>query len=178
MPENKTVEKNIEKPQIETKTIKPKYKQPTMKSLLEKIQALESKLEEKEKVKIKAPPAPENTVTKMERLRLRDRELVVGTFRNHDVEGGHIKFDFHKWDGDPVEKFMLIDGHRYALPRGVATHLRDSGKFVSYPGSTDLENPVRRSAVISNRYSFERDDFGEDVDMSKISRGYAPKNAR
>lgn len=167
----------------------------TMKTLLAKIEQQSKSIEllqemvKKEKKAagpLMAPSAEKKVSVKpksytpqeIEKMRLRDRELTAGTFRFHEVKGGHMKFTTHFWKGDPVETWLLVDGCRYALPRGLAKHLRDTGKYISYPGSTDLHNPIKRGKEILNRYSFERDDFDEVEDINSLPRGYAPKNSR
>jgi hypothetical protein len=53
----------------------------------------------------------------------KDRELVRGIFRFHEVPGGSMKFVYKKYRGEPVERFTLVDGQVYTLPLGVARHL-------------------------------------------------------
>lgn len=190
-------EKKIETPKIEKKPISMKQLQEQIDDLkaqlLEQIKEkkevstlydeVRKKLSEKEdKVKY-APFVPSGgkrtrsyTEEEKEEMRMKDRELVVGTFRFYDVKdgGGHVKFPFHKWRNDPVEEFLLIDGERYALPRGVVTHLRENGTQIIRAGMTELGKPDMRKPVKKRRYHFEIEDFHGDID--KVSRGYAPKS--
>lgn len=170
----------IEAPKTEVRMAKkpgPKKRIIDPKELLKKIEELEKKLEEKQNIPV-TTKEPANIDEKIEEMRLKDREIVVGTFRFHEVKGGHIKFDFNKYKNDPVEKYLLVDGYRYALPRGVAKHLRDSGQYITYPGNTSVTSGIRRDPVVLNRYSFEQDDFDGLEDISALPNGIAPKNSR
>jgi len=139
---------------------------------------------EKEDIKVRyAPLAPEHRTPKRfysdeekEAMRIKDRELVAGTFRFYDVAdgGGHVKFGFHKWPDDPVEEFLLVDGTRYALPRGVVDHLRENGTMVMRPGMSEIGQADSRKPVTQRRYHFEIENFEEDI--SALPRGYAPKS--
>lgn len=146
----------------------------SIEQLLQKIDDLEKNLEQYKTPKVQKNP------DNIEKKRLKDRELLVGTFRFFEVKdgGGHLKFSFQKWDGDPIETFLLIDGQKYALPRGVVNHLKESGKFITNPSYDELGRPTRRKPYVYNRYSFELDDMSEPVNMDTISRGYAPKNSQ
>jgi hypothetical protein len=57
------------------------------------------------------------------RQRDKDRELVKGIFRFHEVPGGTMSFVFRAYKKDPVERYDLVDGQVYTLPLGVAKHL-------------------------------------------------------
>jgi hypothetical protein len=63
-------------------------------------------------------------------LRDRDREKVRGMFKFHEVPGGSMSFVFKAYKGEKVERYDLLDGEIYSLPRGVAIHLN---KNLSYP---------------------------------------------
>jgi hypothetical protein len=53
----------------------------------------------------------------------KDKEIVRGIFRFHEVPGGTMSFVYKKYRDEPVQSFTLIDGQVYNLPLGVARHL-------------------------------------------------------
>lgn len=53
----------------------------------------------------------------------KDREMVRGIFRFHEVPGGTYAFSYRAYKGDPIEKFTLTDGEICTIPLGVAKHL-------------------------------------------------------
>jgi len=59
----------------------------------------------------------------------KDREKVKGVFRYYEVPGGSVSFVYKAYDGDPVEKYSLVDGQAYELPLGVAKHLNKNGWY-------------------------------------------------
>jgi hypothetical protein len=70
-------------------------------------------------------------------LRDRDREMVRGMFQFHEVPGGELKFNYKAYKGDKVERYELVDGQIYSLPRGVAIHIN---KNVAYPEYEHIKN--------------------------------------
>ena len=146
--------------------------------LLQKIADLEKRINEAEAANTKAiePKVEQTWEDKKEQMRKRDRELIAGTFRFNDVEGGHIKFTFKKWAGDPLETFLLVDGYKYALPRGVVEHLRKNCKYKSVPGNRQVGSSASaKNLVTYSRTAFDRDYDISPEDMAKLDRGYAEK---
>jgi hypothetical protein len=72
-----------------------------------------------------------------ERQRRKDRELVKGIFRFHEVPGGQMGFNFRKYKGDQVEKFEMNDGEVYTVPLGVAKHLNTNCWYPTYTFKND-----------------------------------------
>lgn len=101
---------------------------------------------------------------KWEAERLRDRQMVRGIFRFHEVRGGLLAFSYRKWKGDPIESFSLRDGSAYLLPLGVATHLKESGWYPKHQHAVE-EKTGRAIQIIGQkikRYTFEPIDFIAD----------------
>lgn len=67
----------------------------------------------------------------------KDRELVKGIFRFHEVPGGCMSFVFKGYKGDEVERFDMVDGQVYTVPLGVAKHLN---KNLWYPEYTYVKS--------------------------------------
>jgi hypothetical protein len=154
--------------------------------LLKKLEALEKRAEEQQKVielmkqekeKEEKPVEKMSDDELMEQMRLRDRQLIPGVFKFHDVKegSGNLKFTFKKWRNDPIETFLLVDGQRYALPKGVVDHLNDDCKFICHPGNAEMGRRARRKPVIVSRTSFLREDYDKSIDVSTLDKGYAPK---
>jgi hypothetical protein len=68
----------------------------------------------------------------LEKERKRMREKVQGIFHFHEVPGGGIEFNYKEFDGDPIEKFSMLDGYQYTVPYGVARHLNRNGWYPEY----------------------------------------------
>ena len=126
-----------------------------------------------------------------EEMRLKDRQIVRGIFKYHEVPGGMLAFPFKKWKHDPVEKFELHDGQIYNLPRGVAMHLNENCWYPDYTyvqgendmrGANMFENGMRMQMTKKvRRCSFSSLEFmGDDdinpTDIAEIS--YAPNYDR
>lgn len=99
-------------------------------------------------------------------LRDKDREIVRGIFRFHEVPGGTLSFStkFHK--DDPVEDWTLVDGQIHPLPLGVAKHLN---KNVAYPihGYMQGEDgkPLMKIHQKVRRCSFQSLEFMDSDDL-------------
>ncbi len=65
-------------------------------------------------------------------LRDRDREMVKGVFRFHEVPGGCMSFSFKAYKQDDVERYDMVDGQVYTVPRGVAVHLNKNLWYPEY----------------------------------------------
>lgn len=96
----------------------------------------------------------------------KDREMVKGIFRFHEVPGGQMDFVFKKYKEDPLEKFSLKDGEVYTLPLGVAKHLNSNCWYPSYNYKNDEQGrPVTTIAEKIRRCSFQSLEF---VDIEEI----------
>lgn len=100
-------------------------------------------------------------------LRDKDREMVKGIFRFHEVPGGQMEFSFKKWKEDDVENFKLVDGEIYTLPLGVAKHLN---KDCWYPVHSYMMNennmPTMKINQKVRRCSFQSLEFVDIEDLT------------
>jgi hypothetical protein len=100
-------------------------------------------------------------------LRDKDREIVKGIFRFHEVPGGQMEFSFKKWKEDQVENFKLQDGEIYSLPLGVAKHLN---KDCWYPVHSFMMNesnvPTMKVNQKVRRCSFQSLEFVDIEDLA------------
>lgn len=96
----------------------------------------------------------------------KDRQMVKGIFRNYEVPGGSLSFNFRKYKGDPIEKFTMVDGGVYTVPLGVAKHLNSN---VNYPvhryAQDDTGNVSMRVGQKVNRCGFQSLEFMDVEDM-------------
>ena len=126
------------------------------------IEKVEKPDSEKEKMKVN-----------LEFQRKKDREQVRGIFRFHEVPSGQIEFNFRKYKGDPLEKFLMKDGEVYTIPLGVAKHLN---KNCSYPSYTYKQDEAGRPTVsvseMIRRVSFQSLEF-VDIDGLENNPGSA-----
>ena len=111
--------------------------------------------------------------SQLEFQRKKDREMVRGIFRFHEVPGGVMEFCFKKYKGDPLESFKFHDGEVYSIPLGVAKHLNTNCWYPSYTFKNDEAG--RPSVSVSEkirRVSFQSLEF---VDIDGLENN--PKSA-
>jgi hypothetical protein len=104
-------------------------------------------------------------------LRDKDREMVRGIFRFHEVPNGTLSFSFKAYKEDPVENFTFSDGEVYTIPLGVARHLNNNCNYPIHAHAQDAEgrNVVKIGQKVQ-RVSFQSLEF---VDIDDIC---APSN--
>jgi hypothetical protein len=108
-------------------------------------------------------------------MRDKDRELVKGIFRFHEVPGGVMEFAFKKWKQDPVEKFVMKDGMIYTVPLGVAKHLNQNCWYPVHGFMTDengqpspkVQQKVRRCSFQSLEF-VDVEDFGTTPELTTL----------
>ena len=111
----------------------------------------------------------------------RDRVLVKGIFNYHQIPGGKLEFFLKLYEQDPVEKYSLVDGTVYELPRGVARHLNRSG--INYVHKHTLDENGMPATIIGTklkRYSFSSLEFTDLDEMNEEERKIltVPHNAK
>ncbi|HVW99265.1 MAG TPA: hypothetical protein VHA52_02325 [Candidatus Babeliaceae bacterium] len=115
-------------------------------------------------------------------LRDKDRQLVKGIFRFHEVPGGEMEFSFRGHKGDEVISYKgkddginqtpaMKDGQIYTVPLGVAKHLN---KNLAYPihGYAQDENgrPVMKVTQMVRRCSFQSLEFMDIEDLTPVGK--------
>ena len=68
-------------------------------------------------------------VAQLKYMRDKDREIVRGIFKYHEVPGGSFSFIYKAYKEDPVERYDFVDGQVYSIPLGVAKHLNKNGWY-------------------------------------------------
>jgi hypothetical protein len=102
----------------------------------------------------------------LEYQRAQDREIVRGIFHYYEVPGGCMSFVFHKYKGDPVERYDLLDGHQYSLPLGVAKHLNGNCNYPIHGYMTDEHGkPSMRVNEKVHRTGFQSLEFIDIADL-------------
>lgn len=113
------------------------------------------------------PPPRSAKETKSEQMR--DRELVRGIFRFHEVPGGTMKFVYKKYKGEEVQHFSLTDGEVYNIPLGVAKHLNKNCWYPLHDYQVDdfgkFKNQFRVSKKV-RRCSFQSLEFVDTDDLT------------
>ena len=114
-------------------------------------------------VKTKKEPVKHN----LRYQRDKDREMVKGIFRFHEVPGGTMSFNFKAYKEDPVEAFTLVDGMIYNVPLGVAKHLNKNLWYPvhSYSMSEDGHH-IQKIGQRVRRCSFQSLEFIETEDLT------------
>jgi hypothetical protein len=138
----------------------------------------------------KSSAAPTNKITREElakqlkKRRERDEEIVTGIFKNLENPSsnggrGAVVFSYKFYHGQPNEVYELVDGERYALPRGVARHLNNNCYYKEYTQQSDdgvrgainpdgrlkSKNALQLSRKV-HRYAFHSLEYmDDDIDM-------------
>ncbi len=108
----------------------------------------------------KKPVIKEANKQSLKFQRDKDREMVRGIFRFHEVPNGQMEFMFKKYKEDPLEKFSMVDGQVYTVPLGVAKHLNTNCAYPSYSYKQDeAGRPVVSMAEMIRRCSFQSLEF-------------------
>ena len=112
----------------------------------------------------------------LEFQRKKDREMVRGIFRFHEVPGGRMEFNFKKYKGDPLEKFTMNDGEVYTIPLGVAKHLNTNCWYPSYNFKNDEQGrPAVSIAEKIRRCSFQSLEFVDIEGLENNPGSILPK---
>jgi len=108
----------------------------------------------------------------LKELRDKEREMVKGIFRFHEVPNGRMDFMFKKYKQDPIEKFSMIDGQVYTVPLGVARHLNTNVKYPIYTHSRIDEQGNTELVVKEHirRCSFQSLEFMDLQDQSTTAK--------
>jgi len=108
---------------------------------------------------------------KLKYMRDKDREPVSGVFRFYEVPGGSVSFVFKAYEGDPIEKFTLIDNETYRIPLGVAKHLNKNGSYPVHSYAVDKNGvPVMKIGQKVRRFGFQSLEFMDIEDMEDGSK--------
>ncbi len=101
-------------------------------------------------------------------LRDKDREMVRGIFRFHEVPGGSMSFPFRAYKGDPIENIgPLVDGQVYTLPLGVARHLNKNLWYPQHSHALDERGmPIFKVSQKVRRASFQSLEFVDVEDLT------------
>lgn len=100
-------------------------------------------------------------------LREKHREPVKGVFRYYEVPQGVLRFVFHEFEGDPIQKYTLYDGHVYTLPLGVAKHLNKNCWYPVHEHERDEDDQVSmRIGQRIHRCGFQSLEFHDIDDFS------------
>jgi len=96
----------------------------------------------------------------------KEKELVKGIFRFYEVPGGEMAFNYKKYKGDKVEKYVLLDGHVYSIPLGVARHLNKNGSYPVHKYMQDENGKyIAKIGEKVNRFSFQSLEFMDIDDL-------------
>ena len=91
----------------------------------------------------------EELAKQLKKRRDRDEEIVTGIFKNLENPAtsgsrGAVNFSYKYYPGQQMEVYELVDGERYALPRGVARHLNNNCFYREYSHQgNDGEHSIR-----------------------------------
>lgn len=100
-------------------------------------------------------------------LRDKDREMVRGIFRFHEVPGGTMMFSVKIWKNDQVENYTLKDGDVYSIPLGVARHLNKNCWYPVHAYAKDENgHPIQKISQKIRRCSFQSLEFTELDDLT------------
>lgn len=110
--------------------------------------------------------AKKEVVKNLRYQRDKDRELVKGIFRFHEVPGGTMSFSIKIYKEDPVENFTLVDGEIATIPLGVAKHLNRNCWYPVHSYATDENGkPSMKINQKVRRCSFQSLEFMDSDDL-------------
>lgn len=105
-------------------------------------------------------------------LRDKDREIVKGIFRFHEVPGGSMSFVIKIWKEDPLERYDLVDGQVYSIPLGVARHLNKNCWYPVHTHALDENGkPTMKIGQKVRRCSFQSLEFIDIEDLTPEGTG-------
>ena len=121
-------------------------------------------MEEQAKVIKKETP---KQVANLNYQRDKDREIVKGIFRFHEVPGGTMEFSIKIYKGDQVENYKFKDGEVCSIPLGVAKHINKNLWYPEYEyvKSEDMQNVAKITKKV-RRASFQSLEFIDIADLS------------
>lgn len=109
------------------------------------------------------------TKPNLKMMRDKDREMVKGIFRFHEVPGGGMSFVYKAYKEDQVERYDLVDGQIYTIPLGVARHLNKNCWYPVHAYQTDDNgSPVMKVGKKVRRCSFQSLEFVDIDDLSPV----------
>jgi len=118
-----------------------------------------------------APQAAKKTKPNYKYMRDKDREMVKGIFRFHEVQGGTLSFVVKAYKEDPLERFDLVDGCVYTLPLGVAKHLNKNCWYPIHGYMMDENNrPTMKINEKVRRCSFQSLEFVDIDDLTPVGK--------
>jgi hypothetical protein len=104
-------------------------------------------------------------------MRDKDREMVKGIFRFHEVPGGSMSFVYKAYKEDQVERFDLVDGEIYTIPLGVAKHLNHNCWYPVHQYAVDeAGKPVMKIGQKVRRCSFQSLEFVDIDDLTPVGQ--------
>ena len=108
--------------------------------------------------------------TKLEALIKKDTKMVKGMFKNHEIQGGNVKFFFKKYKEVPVGNYDFTDGEVYTIPYMDAEHINTNCAYPVHEYYRNDENKTQsRIGSKIQRFSFVPLDFvSEDIEPSRI----------
>ncbi len=122
------------------------------------------------KVKDETSEIKAQVAIQMEEQRLKDREMVRGIFRYHELPKGQMEFMYKAYKKDPLEKFSFVDGEIYTVPRGVAVHLNKNLNYPTYNYKNDEQGrPQVSIAERVHRTCFQSLEFSDLGDSKYVS---------
>jgi len=115
-----------------------------------------------------APRAKKN----LKYQRDKEKELVKGIFRFHEVPGGTMSFFFRKYKGDQPERYKLKDGEVCSIPLAVAKHLNANGWYPVHSHAVNADGKsIYKIGEKKRRFSFQSLEFIDPEDFSTVDSG-------
>lgn len=110
--------------------------------------------------------ATENLKQNLNYQRDKDREMVKGIFRFHEVPKGQLDFSVRLHKGDPIKRYSMKDGEVYTIPLGVARHLNRNVAYPIHSFEKDEKGTVsQRIGETIHRCSFQSLEFIDIEDV-------------
>lgn len=102
-------------------------------------------------------------------MRDKDREMVKGIFRFHEVPNGEMSFTFLKYKGDQLQNYTMRDNEVCTVPLGVAKHLNHNLWYPVHGYSQDENGKsIMRVTQKVRRCSFQSLEFMDMEDLTPV----------
>lgn len=111
------------------------------------------------------------------RWREKAHTMVSGVFKNLELRGGSLEFNFPIFPGEDFQRWYFVDGQHYRIPYSVAVHLNDDCFYKEYTevkgdfGKDKVQNALHNGQAKSSnmqmaakvyRYAFHSLEFSRD----------------
>ena len=102
-------------------------------------------------------------------MRDKDRQMVKGIFRFHEVPGGGLEATLLLHRGDQLANYKMVDGRVATVPLGVAKHFNKNCAYPIHGYTSDADGkPVMKVTQMVRRCSFQSLEFMDVEELTPV----------